>query len=95
MIKVTVIGSGLIGSSWAIAFAKAGHEVHVYDRDEASFEKSKNYIKEELAAITDANGSGDLADTMRLISYRDFFRARPSGRKRRDSGKLVLECCLF
>lgn len=79
MIKVTVIGSGLIGSSWAIAFAKAGHEVQVYDKDEASFEKSKNYIKDELASIADASGSGDLPDTMRLISYTSSLAAALEG----------------
>jgi L-gulonate 3-dehydrogenase len=29
---IAIIGSGLIGRSWAIAFARAGHEVRLYDQ---------------------------------------------------------------
>ncbi|MDD1783177.1 3-hydroxyacyl-CoA dehydrogenase [Enterovibrio sp. ZSDZ35] len=52
MDKITVIGSGLIGSSWAIAFANAGYRVHIYDRDESSFANSERYIRQELASLT-------------------------------------------
>ena len=33
---VAVIGSGVIGYSWALSFAMNGHKVHVYDvKDDA------------------------------------------------------------
>lgn len=64
MDKITVIGSGLIGSSWAIAFAKAGYHVHIYDRDEGSFERSEHYIRQELAS---SNVNAD--DVIQRITY--------------------------
>lgn len=30
-VKVAIVGSGLVGSSWAIVFARAGCEVALYD----------------------------------------------------------------
>lgn len=66
MFKVTVVGSGLIGSSWAIAFARAGYDVHIYDRDESSFANSKRYIQQELAAL---NGSASSGEIMCRVAY--------------------------
>ena len=31
--RTTIVGSGLIGRSWAISFARAGHDVRLWDRD--------------------------------------------------------------
>lgn len=31
--KVTLIGTGVIGRAWAVVFARAGHEVHLFDSD--------------------------------------------------------------
>ena len=31
--KVAIIGSGLVGKSWAMIFAAAGYEVSMYDSD--------------------------------------------------------------
>ena len=33
MSKVTIIGSGFIGRAWAITFARAGHQVVLWDSD--------------------------------------------------------------
>ena len=62
MIKVTVIGSGLIGSSWAIAFAKAGHELteeqiagirqKVKDEDYRKEAKARPDVNSEVQRIT-------------------------------------------
>ena len=30
--KIAVIGAGLIGRSWAIVFARAGHQVKLFDQ---------------------------------------------------------------
>ncbi|MEO6986805.1 MAG: 3-hydroxyacyl-CoA dehydrogenase [Paralcaligenes sp.] len=31
--KIGIVGAGLIGRSWAIVFARAGHEVRIWDKD--------------------------------------------------------------
>ena len=33
--KVAILGAGLVGSAWAIVFARAGHAVSLYDGDGA------------------------------------------------------------
>jgi 3-hydroxyacyl-CoA dehydrogenase len=38
--KVAIIGSGLIGRSWAITFARGGYDVAMYDPDVASLKSS-------------------------------------------------------
>ena len=29
--KIAIVGAGLVGSAWAIVFARAGHRVALYD----------------------------------------------------------------
>lgn len=36
MARTAIIGSGFIGRAWAISFARAGHEVALWDRDPAA-----------------------------------------------------------
>ena len=50
MSKITIIGAGLIGSSWGIVFAKAGFEVCIFDKNESVFDFSKSYIESEINA---------------------------------------------
>lgn len=67
MSKITIIGAGLIGSSWGIVFAKAGHEVCIFDKDEAAFESSKDYIAHEISQELDDETA--LATIMSSIDY--------------------------
>lgn len=48
MKKVAVIGGGIIGSSWAIVFARAGIQTSVYDESSYALQKAKDYIKDGL-----------------------------------------------
>ncbi len=36
MSRIAIYGAGIIGSSWALVFARAGHEVRIFDRDQAT-----------------------------------------------------------
>ncbi|MBM3526251.1 MAG: 3-hydroxyacyl-CoA dehydrogenase, partial [Alphaproteobacteria bacterium] len=31
MARIAIVGAGIIGSSWALVFARAGHAVRVFD----------------------------------------------------------------
>ncbi len=50
--KIAVVGSGLIGRSWAISFARAGHEVALWDPDPAASETAHAAIAERLPELT-------------------------------------------
>jgi len=44
MSKVAIVGSGFVGRAWAISYARAGHEVALWDGDESAPAKAMSYI---------------------------------------------------
>jgi 3-hydroxyacyl-CoA dehydrogenase len=46
MSKIAIIGSGLVGRAWAISFARAGHDVRVYDQAAGAAEKAIAFARE-------------------------------------------------
>jgi L-gulonate 3-dehydrogenase len=66
MSKVAIIGSGFVGRAWAISYARAGHEVMLWDEDAAAPARALAYI-EALLPDLEANGllSGAAAKTVR------------------------------
>jgi 3-hydroxyacyl-CoA dehydrogenase len=62
--KAAVIGTGLIGRSWAIVFARGGAEVALWDQDASQVEGALAFIGatlpklEAAGLITDAQGPG-------------------------------------
>ncbi len=79
MKKITVIGAGLIGSSWAIVFAKAGLNVCIYDKDESTFSTSERYILDELEALSELNPELVSGQAMSLISYSNNLETAVKG----------------
>jgi L-gulonate 3-dehydrogenase len=49
--KVGIIGSGLIGRSWAMLFAAAGYRVSLYDSEVGAVGKAKSLILEQLDSL--------------------------------------------
>ena len=49
--KIAIIGSGLIGRSWAVVFANAGHQVVMYDTDEACLDRLAETVKQEAEIL--------------------------------------------
>jgi 3-hydroxyacyl-CoA dehydrogenase len=58
MNKIAIVGCGLVGSSWAVVFARAGCEVRVYDPSPASVEAAFALAKEAVAALAAADALG-------------------------------------
>jgi L-gulonate 3-dehydrogenase len=61
MAAVAIIGAGFIGRAWAIVFARAGHEVALWDEDRAAPGKAIEFIAgmlPDLAANDLLNGAG-------------------------------------
>ena len=48
MEKIAIIGAGLIGRGWAIVFARAGHEVALYDADAQALKTNLAVIRRAL-----------------------------------------------
>ncbi len=59
--RVAIIGAGLIGTSWASVFARAGLAVRVFDADHATREAAPGRIAANLAMLAEA-GLGDPAE---------------------------------
>lgn len=60
MSKFAIVGAGFIGRAWAISFARAGHEVALWDQDGEAPGKALAYIDSllpELAKLDLLNGN--------------------------------------
>ncbi len=60
MSKVAIVGSGFIGRAWAITFARAGHDVVLWDRDPAAPEKALAFIRGVLPDLAENDLLGRL-----------------------------------
>jgi 3-hydroxyacyl-CoA dehydrogenase len=56
MANVAIVGSGFIGRAWAISFARAGHEVRMWDQSPAATGGARDYIE----GVLDDLASNDL-----------------------------------
>ena len=48
---IAIVGSGLVGSGWAIVFARAGFPVALYDRAAGAAERARSTIGDRLADL--------------------------------------------
>lgn len=67
--KTAIIGSGFIGRAWAISFARAGHEVRLWDVDPLALPKALEFIADilpDLQANDLLNGEAPEAVMARL-----------------------------
>ena len=69
-----IIGTGFIGRAWAITFARAGHDVALWDQDPDAPAKAIAYIDRSLPDLA----ANDLLDGAAARS-----RSRVSARRRR------------
>ncbi len=51
MAKTAVVGAGLIGRSWAIVFARAGHSVAVWDPPAGAAQAARDFAQERLPEL--------------------------------------------
>lgn len=54
MSRVAIIGCGVVGSSWTLVFARAGHEVVVHDPSPEAAEAAVAFVRESLAGTPEA-----------------------------------------
>lgn len=53
--KIACVGSGIIGSSWALLYAKNGYSIVAYDVNDEALSKSSVLIKNMLATMVEDN----------------------------------------
>ncbi len=53
--KIAIVGTGLIGRSWSIVFARAGFEVWLWDPVESAVSTAIKLIKEGLPSLAEEN----------------------------------------
>ena len=83
--KIAIVGTGLVGSAWAIVFARAGHRVALYDGTEGQCEAAIARIETNLAALEGHGLIDDPAPRGRVFPFRPAspmrWRARPTHRR--------------
>ncbi len=65
--SVAVIGAGSIGFAWAIVFARAGHQVHLYDADSQRVELA---MTETTSRLIDLAAAGLLTEDPEVVLAR-------------------------
>ncbi len=73
--KTAIIGSGLIGRSWAMVFARGGHEVRLWDQDPAQVGAALAHIARTLPEMAEAGLIDDPAATARRITGAETLEA--------------------
>lgn len=53
--KATIIGSGIVGSSWAVVFSRAGYRVTLYDTDHSRLTAALDATKLKLSQFAEYN----------------------------------------
>ena len=82
--KIGIVGSGLIGKSWAMIFASEGFSVKLYDVDKNQVSKAIENIRSELVEFENAGtlrGSLAAADQAKLVEGTDSLEECVTGAK--------------
>jgi 3-hydroxyacyl-CoA dehydrogenase len=87
MSKIAIIGSGFIGRAWAISFARAGHDIALWDENPQAPEKALDYI-ETLLPDLEAN---DLLNRATPATIRGRMRPACSPEEALDGASYVQE----
>ena len=69
MEKIAIIGAGLIGRAWAMVFARAGHQVKMYDAAPGAVSRAIGLVEEGLVELKNTGLINDApADIVKRIS---------------------------
>ena len=68
--KVGIIGSGLIGRSWAMLFAAAGYDVVMFDINQQQLDAAKQDIHDKLEELQEKHLlRGELTAEQQVLLY--------------------------
>lgn len=77
--KVALVGTGLIGLGWAIVFARAGHQVALYDADPRQADSALRRIREILPELSRLGLIGKGDDLAARLTICDSLEAALAG----------------
>ena len=100
MSKFAIVGAGFIGRAWAISFARAGHEVVLWDQDSDAPGKALAYIDRllpELAKLDLLNGNSaaQVAGRMRGVASLEAVLADADYVQENTPEKLEVKRAIF
>lgn len=73
--KVAIVGAGLVGRGWAIVFARAGHDITIFDGSAEIRATVIERVRESLVDIHDAGLVDAVEPLMRRLKVEDFLEA--------------------
>ncbi|MEO7221298.1 MAG: 3-hydroxyacyl-CoA dehydrogenase [Devosia sp.] len=76
--KTVIVGAGMIGRAWAISFARAGHDVVLWNKTPARCAEAKQYIASVLPVLADKDllsGRTEAQVLSRISSEEDLSKA--------------------
>ncbi|XP_012697773.1 lambda-crystallin homolog [Clupea harengus] len=79
---ITIVGSGLIGRSWAMVFLSGGYKVHIYDNQPGQAAKAITEIRKQMEELHQAQmlrGSLGAAEQLALLSSHDDLQQALEG----------------
>ena len=81
MAIIAVVGAGLVGRAWAIAFARGGHEVRIYDEVRGAAEGASQFAASALSALAEEDllDGQTTADVSRRLKVVDSLAAALAG----------------
>ena len=74
MSKIALVGLGLVGRAWAVSFARAGHEVSIWDERAEAIDEALAFVNKVLPEL-DAN---DLLNGEAALNVRARMRRADS-----------------
>ena len=69
--RIAVVGAGLVGSGWAIVFARAGLPVALYDSEPGAAERARGIVADRLDDLRDAGLIDDPAAVLARVTVAD------------------------
>lgn len=69
--KIAIVGAGLVGSAWAIVFARAGRAVALYDENRAQAEQALSRIESNLEALANSGLIDAPAEVLARVAVAD------------------------
>ncbi|KAL2081103.1 hypothetical protein ACEWY4_022956 [Coilia grayii] len=79
---ITIVGSGLIGRSWAMVFVSGGYKVKIYDNQPGQAAKAITEIRKQLEELQQAQmlrGSLGVSEQLALLSCHDDLQQALEG----------------
>lgn len=77
--KVTLVGIGVIGRAWAVVFARAGHEVHLFDSDPEMLVKAGPAIADSIDFLAAESLIADSTDAKKRVIITNSLRQALDG----------------